>query len=79
MAMLTEQNEQIAALRGLIERLSAPDVTLDEASVLRQNMMELLDRGQQIVSQAAIHPSPDRDDLSRPGIWPPTVSMRVAG
>jgi hypothetical protein len=39
-----EQTERIEALRGLIERLSAPDLTLAEAKVLRGCIAELLER-----------------------------------
>jgi hypothetical protein len=38
-----EQTERMEALRGLIERLSAPDLTLVEAKVLRESISELLE------------------------------------
>jgi hypothetical protein len=39
-----EQTERIEALRGLIERLNAPDLTLTEAKVLRGRITDLLER-----------------------------------
>lgn len=39
-----EPAEQMEMLRGLIERLSAPDLTLAEAKVLRGRLSELLER-----------------------------------
>ena len=39
-----EQTERIEALRGLIERLSAPDLTLAEAKVVRGCISDLLER-----------------------------------
>ena len=39
-----EQSERMEILRGLIERLSAPDLTLAEAKVLRGCIAELLER-----------------------------------
>jgi hypothetical protein len=42
-----EQTERIEALRGLIERLSAPDLTLAEAKVVRGRISDLLERDNQ--------------------------------
>jgi hypothetical protein len=42
MASQGEQTERVEALRGLIERLSAPDLTLTESKVLRDRLTELL-------------------------------------
>ena len=39
-----ERTGRIEALRGLIERLSAPDLTLAEAKVLRGRITDLLER-----------------------------------
>jgi hypothetical protein len=39
-----EQTERIEILRGLIEQLSAPDLTLAEAKVLRGRISDLLER-----------------------------------
>ena len=43
-----ERTERIEALRGLIERLSAPDLTLAEAKVLRSRISDLLEREEAI-------------------------------
>jgi hypothetical protein len=40
----SDRTERIEALRGLIERLSAPDLTLTEAKVLRGRLSDLLQR-----------------------------------
>src|SRR5207248_76815 len=42
-----ERTERIEALRGLIERLSAPDLTLAEAKLLRGQISDLLEREDQ--------------------------------
>jgi hypothetical protein len=42
-----EQAERMEILRGLIERLSAPDLTLAEAKVLRSRISDLLEREDQ--------------------------------
>lgn len=39
-----EQAERIQALRGLVERLCASDLTLTEAKVLRGRLSDLLER-----------------------------------
>jgi hypothetical protein len=40
-----QKTERIEALRGLIERLSAPDLILAEATVLRGLLSDLLENG----------------------------------
>ena len=42
-----EQAERMEVLRGPIERLSAPDLTLAEAKVLRGRISDLLEREEQ--------------------------------
>jgi hypothetical protein len=39
-----ERAERIAALRGLLDRLCAPDLTLAEAKPLRTRLFDLLER-----------------------------------
>lgn len=85
MGIPPEQNEQFEALRGLIDRLSAPDLTLTEAKVLRERLTGLLDTGEPRRHQDAIAASPgdvpssDRGDRPRPDRWSPAASMRAAG
>ncbi len=45
MASPQQHAERIEALRGLIERLSAPDLNLAEATVLRGQLSDLLEAG----------------------------------
>ncbi len=45
MASQREQTEMVETLRGLIERLSAQDLTLVESKVLRDRLTELLGHG----------------------------------
>jgi hypothetical protein len=58
-----ERTERIEALRGLIERLGASDLTLAEAKVLRGRLSDLLERDNQpagwdqIVTLPALGPS----------------------
>ncbi len=47
MASQQERTERIEALRGLIEQLSAPDLTLSEAEALRGRLSGLLPREDQ--------------------------------
>jgi hypothetical protein len=60
-----EQTERIEALRGLVERLSAPDLTLAEGKVLRGRLSDLLKR--------------DDPPAGRPEVWSPEPSRRAAG
>jgi hypothetical protein len=53
-----ERTGRIEALRGLIERLSAPDLTLAEAKVVRGCISDLLERDN----------PPAGPPCSRPGI-----------
>ena len=56
-----EQAERMEILRGLIERLSAPDLTLAEAKVLRVRISDLLEREDQPTgSSQAASPWPGR-------------------
>ena len=43
MGIQQERTDRIDALRGLIERLCAPDLTLAEAEVLRARLSDLLE------------------------------------
>ena len=80
-----EQTERIEALRGLIERLSAPDLTLTEAVVLRGRLSDLLERDNkpvgwdQMASSPALVPSRGRGEGPRQDVWSPETSMRAAG
>ena len=47
MGIQQERTDRIDALRGLIERLCAPDLTLAEAKVLRSRISDLLEREDQ--------------------------------
>ncbi len=44
---LEERAELIEALRGLLDRLCAPDLTLAESKVLRECLSDLLDQREQ--------------------------------
>jgi hypothetical protein len=85
MGVQREQAERIETLRGLIERLSAPNLTLDEAKDLRGRISELLGREDQpaawdpLASSPALVPSRGRGDEPRHEIWSSEISMRVAG
>jgi hypothetical protein len=79
MGIQQEPSERIEALRGLIERLSAPDLTLAEAKVLRGRISDLLERENQPVGRGQTASSRRRDDGSRHEVWSPQSSMRVAG
>jgi hypothetical protein len=43
MGIQQERTERMEVLRGLIERLSAPDLTLAEAKVVRGRISDLLE------------------------------------
>lgn len=79
------QDEHIELLRGLIERLGAPDLTLSEAKVLRDRLAHLLsheDRrtgGEPRASSPLLIPPPGRGDETRPDTRSSRTSMRVAG
>jgi len=80
-----EQTDRIKVLRGLIERLSAPDVTLTEAKLLRGHLSDLMEVGDRDVRHNPIAPaatliaSSARGDGALPELWLPDPSMRVAG
>ena len=67
MESLEERAERIAALRGLLGRLCAPDLTLAEAKPLRSRLFDLLertDRGREPAEATPpqpLAPSPGRD------------------
>lgn len=65
-----EPTERIEALRGLVERLSAPDLTLTESKSLRDQLAGLLE-------PAAV--PPDRGDRSWKEARPAAPTIRVAG
>jgi hypothetical protein len=73
-----EQAERMEILRGLIERLSAPDLTLAEAEVLRAHLSDLLepDKEPAACDQLASSPAfvPSRAWAGRRG----TACCRVA-
>jgi hypothetical protein len=52
-----ERAAQIKALHGLLDRLCSPDLTLEEAKVLRNQMFALLERINPLFTEAS---SPDR-------------------
>jgi hypothetical protein len=80
-----EQTERIEALRGLIERLTAPDLTLAEANDLRGRLSDLLERGnraavgERMTSSPVSAPSHDEAEGLRHHVWAPETSMRAAG
>ena len=49
-----ERAAQIKALHGLLDRLCSPDLTLEEAKVLRSQLFELLGRINPVFSEASI-------------------------
>jgi len=74
MAGPEEKTERIEALRGLLERLDAPDLTLAEAQSLRAQLDRLLARcgrkGQSDRAESVpIVPSGPWDDEPWPGGW----------
>ncbi len=77
MGSLHEKTDRIEALRGLIERLSAPDLTLNEAKDLRERMTALLNRDDP--SPAVGVPSLEIGDHPSLNFWAPEMSMRCAG
>jgi hypothetical protein len=80
MASQQERTQRIEALRGLTERLSAPDLTLAEAKILRELLSDLLDSGDR---RGGWNPSASPPNhLASPvrdGSRSPDASMRVAG
>src|SRR5262249_35241335 len=73
-----EQTERMEALRGLIERLSAPDLTLVEATVWRDQVSDLLGGDDQEAGWDRMGPR-SRGDGARHEIWPPHASIRAVG
>ena len=71
MGIQQERTDRIDALRGLIERLCAPDLTLAEAEVLRGRISDLLEVDKepaacdQVASSPALVPSRGRGDGAR--------------
>jgi len=80
-----ERTERIEALRGLIAQLSAPALTLAEATVLRSRLSDLLERDDpptgrdRMASSPACVPPRSRSDGPRHEVWSPEPSMRAAG
>jgi hypothetical protein len=80
-----ERTERIEALRVLIAQLSAPDLTLAEATVLRSRLSDLLERDDRpsawdrMASSPARVPPRSRGDDPRHEAWSPEPSMRAAG
>jgi hypothetical protein len=58
-----ERAAQIKTLHGLLDRLCSPDITLEEAKVLRSQLLDLLQRINPLLSEAST-PSRHRDDPS---------------
>jgi hypothetical protein len=85
MGVPQEQRDRVEVLRVLIERLSAPDLTLTEAKLLRGRLSDLLEpqdpgvRHDPVATASALISSSDRGDGPRPDIWSPDPTMRVAG
>ena len=48
-----ERAAQIQALHGLLDRLCSPDLALEEAKVLRNQMFDLLERINPLFSEAS--------------------------
>jgi hypothetical protein len=65
-----ERAERIEALRGLLDRLCAPDLTLAEAKPLRTSLFDLLERTDRGMGPTGatppqpLAPSPNRNE------WP---------
>jgi hypothetical protein len=80
-----EQTERIEALRSLIERLGAPDLTLSEAKVLQGRLSDLLEWDTKPGGSAQMAPSPALappqviGDGPRHIAWSPETPMRAAG
>jgi hypothetical protein len=80
-----ERNERIESLRGLIAQLSAPDLTLAEATVLRGHLSDLLERDDplagwdRMASSPARVPPRSRGDGPRHEVWSPEPTIRAAG
>lgn len=80
-----EQNERIEALRTLIERLSAPELTLAEAKLLRGELFELLEPADgtavrdRMTSAPSLLPYPSCGDGPRHNHRAPEPSMWAAG
>ena len=83
MGIQQERTDRIDALRGLIERLCAPDLTLAEAKVLRGRISDLLELDKepaacdQLASSPALVPSRGRGDGARHAVELPETSMRA--
>jgi hypothetical protein len=76
-----DRTERIELLRGLIERLSAPDLTLSEAKVLRGRLSGLLERDDEPAGRGrpAALACRGREDGPRHDDRSPGTSMRAAG
>lgn len=75
------QDERIEALRGLIERLSAPDLTLGEAQELRARLSDLMGSGDGDARSDGANPvlgGSNRGDGPRLDRWGGEATMRVA-
>jgi hypothetical protein len=85
MSSQNEQDERIEALRALIERLSAPDLTLTEAEVLRGQLSDLLEPcdgtagGDRTEFLPVLVPYHDISDGPRHILWSPEPSMWAVG
>jgi hypothetical protein len=79
------QNERIEALRTLITQLSAPDLSLAEAKVLRCRLFELLEPAEglaiqnQTTSAPTLAPYLSNGDRSRQNLRAPKPTMWAAG
>jgi hypothetical protein len=79
MGIQQERTEQIEVLRGLIEQLSAPDLTLAEAKVLRGRISDLLEREDQPAGRGQVPSSRGWGDGARHEVWSPETPKRAAG
>jgi hypothetical protein len=79
MGIAQERTERLEALRGLIERLSAPDLTLADAKVLRGRVADLLEPADRRLRHDPPAPSPTVIPSSdRREIWSADSSIRMA-
>jgi hypothetical protein len=83
MGIQQERTDRIDALRGLMERLCAPDLTLAEAEVLRARLSDLLEPDKEpaacdrLASSPVLVPSRGRGDGARHAVELPETSMRA--
>jgi hypothetical protein len=74
-----EPAERIEALRGLLERLSAPDLTLADSKDLRDRVQDLLASDSSVTPTPAVLPPRGRPEGALHEVWPVETSIRAAG